>query len=298
MKDIPIYVYEFQAWNSYLFPAIFPASIRIKAKVADDHHTILKTVGTTPGYFLFHLNLTNTSHFIRDRESLCHELLGREIKPLNNFITDTSKRYIQEVCSSANIKTCLADLSGDPDELLIIKTNRNYYGQAEESLLPEERKELSIELRPVDRKVIYRLFKRKEITGELWRREDYTIEKYITNKLHLFYRVYKLIDRLVITEVIDYGVVKKASAGMPRVHYFIDSNNISEVHRGFDGASLQPLIQDIHAFCRHIRLDFGAIDVVRNDDLEYFIIDVNCTPFWKKTEYELFMDHLAGGITR
>ena len=63
-------------------------------------------------------------------------------------------------------------------------------------------------------------------------------------------------------------------------------------------SSISSLYFIINKFCNHFKLDFGALDVMRNDNNQFYIIDVNTTPYWGvklHPEPELFK-FLAGAL--
>ncbi len=53
----------------------------------------------------------------------------------------------------------------------------------------------------------------------------------------------------------------------------------------------EPLLAPVAAFARAIDMRFGTIDAVSSNSGEYYIIDVNTTPYTRPSHSE-FLDHL------
>jgi hypothetical protein len=294
-KNKIIYIYEMPKRCHYLFSEIFPKALSIHASIGDSYENVLEQVGNAGGWFLFHIDLTNTERFLNKRRLLCSELRKRGIIPLNSSITDISKKTVQKACSILNLNGTLASLSGQSEELLIVKTNRNYGGLMEKTLFESEKRKLGIQVNPINLNFAYCVMMRKEIPGEIWNNKDYIIEKYVANKIDIIYRVYKLINQLIVSEVIDHRLIKKVSTGIPRVNYFFNLSDIKTQY-SFDGISFDGLIKSITSFCSYFKLDYGSMDVVRNDRGDFYIIDLNVTPSWIDPEYEIIPKFLSEGL--
>jgi hypothetical protein len=284
-----IYVYEWRAWDTFLFPVLFKSAIRIKGDIAQKNKYILNKVKRSNSYFLFHVNLSDSSRFFEDKETLCQQLKSRNIKYLNKDVTNISKRFVQDTCLLLGLNTTRALQDGDPDDLLIIKTNDNFAGINESNLTDAQKVKLGITITSSNQNAEYAVTKRRNIEQNIWSDSSRFIEHYISNTNNLYYRVYKINNRTAISEASEINLIKKMPDGIKRKNYYFDT--LAE--DSFDGerADIKELYFIIDKFCTHIKLDFGAIDVVRNDNDQFYIIDVNNTPTWLKKKYpepELF----------
>ena len=273
-----IYVYEWDAWDNYLFTLLFKSAIRIKAGIAQKNKYILNQVTRHNGYFLFHINLSETSRFFENKETLCERLKSRNIKYLNKDIVDISKKFVQDTCFLLGLNCTRAFPDGDPDELLIIKSNDNYGGIKENKLTADQKIKLGITITSSDQNVEYTVTERRNIEQNIWDDRSLVIERYISNTENLHYRVYKVNKRVVISEVNDDNLIKKMPDGIKRTNFCFDA--LADDLHGTERADMNELYFIINKFCSHVNLDFGAIDVVRDDNNQFYIIDINTTPFW------------------
>ena len=118
------------------------------------------------------------------------------------------------------------------------------------------------------------------------------IEKFVKNDQDLFYRVYKLFSRLVISEVTDKKRIKKMPIGIHRKNYFVDLTENNAGHK------FESIIDQINKLSLSMNIDFAAFDIVMSNDHDFYIIDINNTPYWgtlKIDDYEM-MEYLKLGI--
>jgi hypothetical protein len=291
-----IYVCEWGAWDNYLFPMLFRSAIRIEADIGQKNEYILEQVTRRNSYFLFHINLSEISRFFEDKEKLCADLKSRNIKFLNKDVTDISKRFVQDTCLLLGLNSTRVFQDGDPDELLLIKSNDNYGGINENNLTGPQKIKLGITSTNSNQLVEYIVTERRNIEQNIWSDSSRVIERYISNTNHLFYRVYKINNRIAISEASKTTQIKKMSDGIKRTNYYFDTlteDSFDEVR-----ADMKELSFIINKFCTHFNLDFGALDVARNDNNQFYIIDVNTTPYWGvKSHPELeLIKFLAGAL--
>ena len=248
--------------------------------------------------FLFHLNLTFTARLPGKREVLCRELERKGIEVWNGLVSDTTRRTIQRRCRELRLASTLASQEGDPDELLIVKTDLNYGGSYERRLTAEERERLglpepSAHIRgPGD----YRVIPRREVDNELWSDPGLVIERYIQNSRRSYFRAYVLGDRLVISEAVSPRHIKKMEVGLPRRNAFIPLRDLKNLREPVMDWVAPSLLRTLLTFLEGFGLAFGALDLVEDDGGQAFIIDVNPTPYWGTEVYGELLDFLAPGL--
>ena len=291
-----VHVYEWGAWSNFLFPSLCTSAIRIEARVRQSNSHILKRLSVREGYFLFHINLTKPASFFKNKGELVMRLKERNITSLNAGVNDISKKYLQGVCKQLGLNSTAASVEGDENELLIVKTNFNYGGREEKKLRRSEARRLNLHPLNYNADINYPVMERKKIKNEDWNNENLVIEKYIANEYDHIYRVYKLLDKIVISEVIENNVIKKLSVVTQRTNYYYDLNNknVLPVHN----LKFNQLLTDVIYLCKAMHLDFAAVDVVKSDENEYYIIDVNLTPNWSRDDYPELLNFLAEGLRR
>lgn len=264
-----LYIYDITNHDESLIDFFGKEKIKLKAKVQQDNEEILNTV-KKPGYFIFHIDLTNTTKFYTDKQKLIQELLNKNIKPVNGFIEDISKTYIQNCCQILSINNVVSNIKSDED--VIIKSNLNFNNLPEIKLTREEKNKLgisiNIQIQP------YKIMKYGDVDRENLPPNS-VIERFIENNENLFYRVYKFYSYYVISEVKDFVKIKKMPAGITRTSYCF---NVEE--ELYKKTRFYPILKQTEKLSTFIHLDYGTFDVVKSDDNQFFIIDVNTTPFW------------------
>lgn len=264
-----LYIYDSLTHNESLIDFFGNKKTKIRAKVQQDNKEIL-TLVKKPGYFIFHVNLTNTTKFYTDKQKLIHELIKRNVKPVNGFIEDISKTYIQNCCQFLSINNVVTDIQ--PNETVIIKSNFNFNNIPETRLTQEEKNKLGICFDIQNQP--YTIIKYKDVnTKEVL--SNSVIERFIENKENLFYRVYKFFNYYVISEVKDVNKIKKMPSGITRTSYCFNVNE-----NLYKETCFCSILEQTEKLSHFIHLDYGTFDVVKSDNNQFYIIDVNLTPFW------------------
>jgi len=201
------------------------------------------------------------------------ELRRRDVDVWNAFVTDISKRRVQQVCRGAGLPCAATTKEGDPDELVIVKSNANFGSKSERALSRREREKLHIqEPQALFRsELAYLVAPRRDVPDGLWQDEGLAIERYIHNAEHLFYRLRFVFDTWVISEVINPHYIKKMENCTSQKTFLVDR---------WDRSSRLPdgLMTIAARFIDAFRLDFGALDVTLDDRGDFYVVDANPTP--------------------
>jgi len=286
---LPLVVYDLSRWDRYLLPMLVPDAIRLPLNPGESKDDILRRLPKDfAGTFAFHVNLTDSSHSPDDRADLVEALEGRGIPVLNAGIIDISKRFVQATCRGADLMTTSAPREGEASEVLIVKTDRNYGGKPEMQVADEVRGVLTFSEHPIhdggDHG--YLVAPRREVPSEVWDDPDYVVERYVENARRLFYRVYVFCDRIAISEGIHDTFVKAIRHSQrQRLLLFTVANRRADVSIPAD---LGPLVEATIRFSDLARLDFGCLDVMRDEQGRFYIVDMNSTASWgPETEYRI-----------
>ncbi len=292
-----IAIYEWQAGPHFLFSVLCPSSLRIEAKASDRAEDVIARLSEDIGLFVFHLNLTQTAFFPHNRSTLCRTLSNLGAFVVNAEVTNISKAFIQESCRRLGLPTTEAVPEGDPDELLIVKTNLNYGGLGEKDLDTRSLRILGLGLAncTMDAKS-YTILKRRKLTRYRWSDPSVFIERFVENRGNRFFRAYLLSDYLVISEVVDPLPIKKMPEGIHRQNWFYQLHQDDIEPIGKVSPRAAKLASQIQVFVRSLRIDFGALDAVVDDDERYYIIDVNTTPWWGDTVALEVVNFLRDGL--
>jgi hypothetical protein len=276
--------YEWRTREDFFLAGLFPARMRLEARPGETAAAILERLPACATHFFFHLNCTHTSRFVEPREVLIEELELRGVTVINAGITDISKRHLAAVCFENGLNSVVATPEGDPDELVIAKTNANCGGSAErDGLTPAERTRLGV---PEDTGLVrsllarfkeYPVLRRRDVPPSWWQDKQLAIERFISNSADRFYRVHVLLDRLSMTEAICAGPVKKLGdhLAFKRKFFYTVSKEVLDI------ADQQhaKVIDQVLLAKKHLKFDFAGLDVVIDENGTPFVIDVNTTPF-------------------
>jgi hypothetical protein len=258
----------------------------VARQLDEDGRRVLSRISRQTDWFLFHLPLTQTHQIPRGRADLCVELEERGIAVLNARTTDISKRTLQDTCSALGLPTVAAGSLGDPDEQLIVKSNRNFGGVGEENLTRRQRRSLSLPAREEFRfgPDAYRILCRKDVAASLFADPAVAVERYVENREDVILRAYVVGRRVVLSEYRCTDRIKKmANAEHLRNHLISLSGSLAALDSPMDsaGAGLgERASRQVARFCAEAGFDFGAMDLCVDDSGECYIIDTNSTPFW------------------
>ena len=275
---------------------LFPNAVRIPADILDSPQAILRKLPKDLDAFAFHLPLTRTRRFPLLRSDLCSALRRKGIRLINALATDISKSKIQATNKRAQLPSVSASRRGDPSELLIIKSDLNYGGEAERHLSKRQRHLIrSGSQSPIiANSRSYVVVRREDIQPDWWNMPGTVIERYVSNNKHRFYRVYVGGNSVAISKVIDPSVLKKMPEGIPRRTAYVQLTSVIRTSAVAEiSHSIYRLVKE---FLRAFPLEFGALDVVQNDNGEFFVIDVNTTPHWGDSGHPRIRGFLANGV--
>jgi hypothetical protein len=292
-----IVVYEHKAWLGYLVSAILPEATAITAEIGEHATDVLSRLPGRSDVFLFHLDLTMTARLPLDRADLLARLRERSISVRNAQVVDISKRSLQVLCLAAGLNSMAATVEGDPNELLIVKTNYNFHGTRENELGAERLRLLGYAAPagiPAAGRAEYRILPRAHVPPAAWSSHHWAVERYVANRAHLFYRAYVAGDALAVSRVHDPALFKKMPEGITRESHLTTRSAAR-------GAPLER--SDFHrvaALCAAVadaaHLDYGALDIVADDDGALHTIDMNTTPYWGDGGHPDLLRYLGDGL--
>jgi len=291
----PIVAYDLSEWQGYLLPLIAPTLYRIPLTPGERATHILEQIPPEfRGLFAFHIDLTASSCCPEDRPGLVRELNARGIGTINANVVDISKRYVQSVCRRAGLNTTAVSQSGDPRELLIVKTNRNYGGKPEAHSSPAVQEAFAISPQPIHDTPDhgYLVLYRHEVPPEVWHDSEQVVERYIENKDQLFYRAYFVLNRVAISEGHEKALIKTIGRAERRRLILFCTDPTGEVNTDVP-ADLQPAVDAMLRFTKITAMQFGCLDILRDDQGRYFVIDMNATPHWGAQTAFRIIHHLS-----
>ncbi len=281
-----IVAYDLSTWRGFLLPLVVPTLKRLRARPTETSAELfqrLRRIPTTT--FLFHVDLTDSSRCPPNRRQLCEGLMQRGWRVLNGDVTDISKRFVQAACSRAGLKVTAASAEGDPDELVIVKTNRNYGGKPEASISLAARALLRIRTEPVQGRADhgYVVCARRDVPRPVWRSPSLVVERYVNNRHNLFYRAYLLAGNVALSEAEEAAWVKTIGRAHRHRLAFFSMTPQGDLKDDLD-PDLVPAAVAIARFVSTVRLDYGCLDLLRDESGNFYIVDVNPTPHWGRED--------------
>jgi hypothetical protein len=271
-------IYRWLSSNDFLLHSIVPEATVIEGTVNDRVEDIVARMPDDAACFHFHLNCTVTERFPTTRGELIQQLRAKDIVPINEGLTDTSKRAIQRKCAELGLNTTAAAPEGDEDELIIVKTDLNFGGDSEWALSSDERSTLGIVAGSdiIWKPDHYRVVPRRDVDPSWWTDPSLVCEKYISNRDNRWYRANFFFSHLVLRELFSESQIKKVGQSTMVAKWNIDIDDLEGGKSNGDYPAL--LVDALIRFARGFAADFAAVDVMVNDDADPFIIDVNTTP--------------------
>jgi hypothetical protein len=294
-------IYDWHTWKGFLLPLIIPEATKISAVPGESFDEIVCRMPEEITDFAFHLCLSQAARLPLNRPMLIDALHKRGIRIINSKVTDVTKRQIQRLLRESGLPHTEAAPKGDPEEMLIIKTNYNYGGEAERRLSSVERGVLGVsEISNVVRNSkSYRVVKRREVTADLWCSPGIVIEKFMRNRENVFFRAYVACTHVAISKARDPALIKKMPIGIERRTAYCSriGYELTVVESEF---SVAPRL--LHVLGRLIdlfELDFGAIDIALDEaTTDYYVVDVNNTPHWGNGGHKSLLEFLREGILK
>lgn len=291
---MPLIVYDWGTQPGYLLFHLFPNAIVIQGNHTDDPNALCERMPHFPlagSTFILHICLSNTKKWFSDRDSLVQSLADQGISLVNSRLVDVTKRNISRVNSECQFATLDLASTAEPDEMTIAKTNYNYGGYSERNISDQAKLYLGIgsQLSPIKRFDEYLVAPAREIPRHFWNDESIVIQKYVSNRWDIYLRVYIAGSQMVISAAKNPERVKKMSPGLPRKNWLLRRDTNSD---GF----CKTISSMSWQFCDRIGLEFGALDIVFDDSLNPYIIDVNPTPGWGDEKQTGVLEHLRKGV--
>jgi hypothetical protein len=145
----------------------------------------------------------------------------------------------------------------------------------------------------------YFVSRRADLAGDVWNDPALVVERYVKNPLGRFFRIYVALNAVVVSEAYTETPIKRMEGPIRRYNYFLwrqeeriyDDSNVA--------LKLPPRLLEIAGvFLNRFRLDYGAIDVVESEAGEFYVVDLNKTPFWGKEKQPGLVEHLRLGFSK
>jgi hypothetical protein len=292
-------VYDWSRWGGTLITNVVPRAKRIRANLGENPQELAARLPGDARMMLVHLDISNNSPFITDPVEFVRVLAERGIRVLNGQVHDIRKRTVQACCASFGLPSVTPATTGAADELLIVKTDLNSAGSREQRLTAEQRARFNLpahgsRLKGRDG---YYVARRGEVAAEIWNDRNLVVERFMHNPEGRLFRVYALLNSVVISEGYVKTQIKRIGDSDPRInHWMWRAGDVIEMCSGSNSKLPAALLNTMGIFINRFHLDFGAMDVVESAEGDFYVVDVNKTPFWDDEVQPGLLEHLRRGF--
>ena len=265
-----IYHFGFSV-DSYLIAKIHPEAREIPCDPLTD--TEDRILGRLDGDkdLTFHIDLSVQHKIPPRRARILRALAAAGVKIHNASYADQRKGHLQVMSRRLGLPSLTAKQKGDPDELLMVKSDLNVAGG------PERRSVARIPGLPIPplptgitSAFQYYVAKRKEIAPRVWKDASLHVERFIENSEGLVLRTFWNRGRVVVSKIKNpVDVIKKRNAPHPRWNYAEPVDDLTNL-----------AFARTRRYAEGLGLSFFAADWVVDAQGNPFLVDLNLTPQW------------------
>jgi hypothetical protein len=293
-----ICVYDWSLWKPMLITNVCADARRIGAKFDERPERLLRRLPRRADRVLVHLDISDDSPFIASAAGFSSALVAHGIEVLNCNVRDIRKRTVQSACMAYGLPSLIPTPTGPADELLIVKTDLNSGGVREQMLPGRVKKRFNL---PPQAGVIkspkgYFVSRRSQIAPELWKDQELVIEKYLTNPDGRFFRIYVMKSAIVISAGYSQDRLKRMGGDVRRQNHWFWRDRDSIAPFDADPKLPSALLRTLGVFIDRFDVDYAAIDVIESESGEFYIVDVNKTPYWGSEFQAGLLEHLRRGL--
>lgn len=284
-------VLEWRAWNGFLLSHVLGENaVRIETDPfgkfpSAQFDRICESCSTV----CFQINLSVRSQLPLSIGELTDRFRKRGVYVVNGVVQDIRKSALHAHLEAIGLPSLKASPGGAADEILFVKTDLNYGGDLER-WLPAE----NIAAGGFDHLISqevgayhYRTVERRMLQMELWTNPAIVVERYVTNSEDSFFRVYFSGKQIVIVKAFAPRIIKKLSGDPRDTNYVTDLDHLKA---GTDNLEINAsLKRDVATFVENTPVEFGAIDIVHDGRDNYYVIDLNLTPWAGTSTHDPFL---------
>lgn len=269
-------MYEWKAWDAFLLSYVLPDAVVIHGNLFEEPSYVLSQVPEEITHFFFQVNVSLKANAPAARNAVCEALSERGIKVVNRRLLNLTKRHLQLELQRLGLPSVLAARNGNPCERLIVKTNDNAGAEFERTL--DDAALRTLHLSPPSDSIQsardYAVLARECLQEPLWLDPGLTIERYVENPDGQFLRVYVAGELVIIVFAYSSALIKKIE-GDSRDRNIVTTRE--DLNHSWTDIPAR-LAEVLSTWLKNVSFDYCAIDIV-TDGNEYFIIDVNDTPW-------------------
>jgi len=306
-----IIVYSLRNLDRYLIQRLFPNARLLNFDISMSNQLILKSLSDKRSRFVFHIDLSLTKLFPLRRRELVSLLREAGHETWNADLTDISKREIQRHSLDRGYSSTAVDQTDAPETPVIVKTNLNFYGEPERQLSSELQELACPEEHyfPYSHSFEYQVMTLSEVPDDWWGDTRLIISRYISSQVNELYRLHLCGDRIGLLKgpirakdrrlwppdsIITYAGIRKKT--MSKLNTPIWRSEASVSMKDINHEIDQKVLDTGLSFASSFNIDYGALDILRDDHGSVYIIDVNPTPSWGFDKDSQFLRFLRGDL--
>jgi len=293
-------VLEWQAWTGFLLTHVLgDDALRIETDPFRELPSALfDSICDSCSTVCFQINLSVRRQLPLRIRDLTNRFTERGVYVVNGLVQDIRKSTLQSHLETIGLGSVKASLSGPSDEILFVKSDLNYGGDLERWLPAESIAAGGLEnlVAPNFGAYHYRTVERGKLDPESWTNPAIVVERYITNEDNSLYRVYFSGQRIVIVKAYSPAIIKKLSDDHRDTNYVTD---LEHLNAGTDQLRMSKALKRyVATFVENTPVEFGCVDIMHDGHDNYFIVDLNLTPYAGKRVIDSFLtEFLRLGIT-
>lgn len=300
MSGERVAVLEWKAWEGFLLTHVLGNDAErievdpFRELPSEEFDRICDSFATV----CFQINLSVRGRLPLRIRDLTNRFVERGVFVVNGFVQDIRKSTLQTHLETIGLPSVKVTPSGSSHEVLFVKTNLNYGGDLERHLPPENIAAAGFErlISPeIKGAYYYKTALRETLPAEIWNDPAIMIEKYIDNAENSFYRVYFSGERVIIVKAFAARIIKKLSNDPRDTNYVSD---LEHLKTGRDELELsETLKRNLVTFLEQSAVEFGCLDIVHDGNDNFYIVDLNLTPYAGRRPIDSFLTNfLRAGL--
>lgn len=287
-------VLEWQAWNGFLLSHVLGENaVRIETDPFGEFPSAqFDRICESCWTVCFQINLSVRGQLPLSINELTDRFRKRGVYVVNGVVRDIRKSALHAHLEAIGLPSLRASPGGAPDEILFVKTDLNYGGELERRLPAENIAAGGFEhlISPEVGAYRYRTVERRMLQKDVWSDPAIVVERYVTNSEDSFYRVYFSGKQVIIVKAFAPRIIKKLSGDPRDTNYVTD---LEHLKAGTDGHSElhANLKRTVATFVEDTPVEFASIDIVHDGRDNYYVIDLNLTPYAGTRIHDSFLTY-------
>ncbi|PRC94354.1 hypothetical protein [Solimicrobium silvestre] len=296
---IPDHILVFNGWDGYLAQHLYPTAVVSTLKFVDGCISFDPIEIEKCTLLLIHFDISYLGGLLNEFQGLFDAIRSNGGVIWNSGILDIRKSAVQKHAQKIGLPTLRASPEINQDTFLLLKTELNARGCPEERLPCDVLCKLGL---PTLSKTAciseYPYLRAGDLSAEIWEDKNLHIERFIHRSDGIFFRVFFSGQHCILCEGQSNAVIKRMESASGRNDSLLTRDQSSDALVCLLLGSLKAnVFAAAVTFSNAIELDFGAVDLVVDDDDVVYVVDVNLTPYWGQQKMlPTYLKHFTGSL--